>query len=104
MTEIDGLQFLLCHTEDEWGFGDYGKDKYVGPCCRNLAYYQNGKLWCLDCKRPRGRLPPGAIAKLSEILKVFPGIRNETHILGDRSDPETSNDDEQAPNALERDT
>jgi len=74
-TSIEGMQFLLCRDADA-----------TKPCCRNLAYYRNGKLWCTDCRRPRGRLLPKAIEGLLVILGVYPDIMKETHILRDRSE------------------
>src|SRR5262249_52400178 len=76
MTSLDGMRLLLCRDRDAL------KTKTAqGPCCRNLAYYMNGKLWCADCKRPRGRLPPKVIDWLSVVISTFPGMKNETHIL-----------------------
>ena len=73
--QIDGMQFLLCREDD-----------ITKPCCRNLAYYANGKLWCVDCKRPRGRLAPLAITGLLALLAIYPGIVKQTHVLRDKSD------------------
>jgi hypothetical protein len=80
-TPLDGMQFLLCREAD-----NLRTKTTKGPCCRNLAYYRNGKLWCADCKRPRGRLPPKVIASLLVMLNTFPGIKNKTHILRDKSE------------------
>jgi hypothetical protein len=82
-TPLEGMQFLLCRTRD-----------ITRPCCRNLAYYRNGKLWCVDCKRPRGRLSASVIDALVKVLNVFPGIMSETHILRDTSELP---DDEEGP-------
>ena len=73
--QIDGMQFLLCRESD-----------ITKPCCRNLAYYRNEKLWCVDCKRPRGRLAPLAITGLLALLAIYPGIVKQTHVLRDKSD------------------
>ena len=73
--QIDGMQFLLCRESD-----------ITKPCCRNLAYYANGKLWCVDCKRPRGRLAPLAITGLLALLAIYPGIMKQTHVLRDTSE------------------
>jgi hypothetical protein len=80
-TPLDGMQFLLCREADT-----LRTKTTKGPCCRNLAYYRNGKLWCMDCKRPRGRLPPKVIAGLLAVFNAFPGIKDETHVLRDKSD------------------
>jgi len=81
MTPLEGMKFLLCREQDVL------KTKTAkGPCCRNLAYCRNGKLWCADCKRPRGRLPPNVIAALLVMLDTFPDIKGETHILRDRGE------------------
>jgi hypothetical protein len=73
--QIDGMQFLLCREND-----------ITKPCCRNLAYYRNEKLWCVDCKRPRGRLAPLAITGLLALLAIYPGIMKQTHVLRDKGD------------------
>jgi hypothetical protein len=97
-TPLDGMQFLLCRERDV-----LRTKTSPGPCCRNLAYYKNGKLWCADCKRPRGRLPPNVIAALMAALNVIPGIRDQTHILRDVS--ELPNEEpEPTPSPVERDT
>src|SRR6516165_10591560 len=75
MTPIDGMQFLLCREDD-----------ITKPCCRNLAYYRNEKLWCVDCKRPRGRLPPKAIAAMLVLLNTYPDIMSQTHVLRDKTE------------------
>jgi hypothetical protein len=54
------LHFMLCRVQD------------VLPCCRNLAYFANGKLWCEDCKRGRGKLSPTATGVFTELAKAFP--------------------------------
>jgi len=76
---LDGMQFLLCRDRDV-----LRTKTTPGPCCRNLAYYRNGKLWCVDCKRPRGRLPPKLIAALLVAADTFPGLKDQTHTLQDR--------------------
>jgi hypothetical protein len=77
-TPLDGMQFLLCRDRDV-----LRTRTTEGPCCRNLAYYRNGKLWCQDCKRSRG-LPPEVIAALLAAIGAIPGIKDEVHILQDR--------------------
>src|SRR5262249_33655604 len=69
------LQFLLCRTEDVYK-----------PCCRNLAYHANGKLWCVDCRRPRGKLPPKVIEALSKVIAIYPEAQNQIHILRDKTE------------------
>jgi hypothetical protein len=81
MSELDGMQFLLCRDRDV-----LRTKTSPGPCCRNLAYYRNGKLWCVDCKQPRGRLPLNVITALIAMLKVLPEIKDQTHILRDTSE------------------
>jgi len=90
-TSIEGMQFLLCRDAD-----------VTKPCCKNLTYYRNGKLWCTDCRRPRGRLPPKVIAGLLVILGFYPEIMKEVHILRDRS--ELPNEDKSATDTADSDT
>ena len=85
------LQFLLCRTEDVYR-----------PCCRNLAYHANGKLWCVDCKRPRGKLSPKVIEALSKVIAIYPEARNQVHILRDKT--ELPNETEPAADTVARDT
>jgi hypothetical protein len=83
MATLEGMQFLLCRDAD-----------VTKPCCKNLAYFRNGKLWCADCRHPRGRLPPRVIAALLVILGIYPDIMKETHILRDRSElPDEATED-----------
>src|SRR5262245_58218786 len=97
-TPLDGLQFLLCRECDAL------KTKTTaGPCCRNLAYYRNGKLWCADCKRPRGRLSEKVIATLLVLINTMPGVTDQTFILRDKSEL-PANDYEEAADSVERDT
>ena len=91
---IDGMQFLLCRNQDVFK-----------PCCRNLAYYRNSKLWCIDCKRPRGQLSPKVIAGLLVILGVCPKIVKETHILRNKSElPDEAEASEPAADPVGGDT
>ena len=76
---LDGMQFLLCRDRDV-----LRTRTTEGPCCRNLAYYRNGKLWCQDCKRPRGRLPPLVITMLLAAIDAIPGFKDEVHVLQDK--------------------
>jgi hypothetical protein len=68
-------RFLLCRKADTYK-----------PCCRNLAYHANGKLWCADCKRPRGKLAPRVIEALSRVIAIYPEVRAQVHILRDESE------------------
>jgi hypothetical protein len=52
----------------------------------------------VDCKRPRGRLPPRVIAGLSAMLNTFPEIKDETHIFRDKT--ELPNEIEQATDPM----
>src|SRR5262249_13413140 len=68
--ELDRMEFLLCREQDALRTGNLR-----GPCCRNLAYYQSGKLFCADCKKYRGHIPTKVIAALSALSNIYPKIR-----------------------------
>ena len=98
-TVLDDVEFLLCREQDALRIGSH-----AGPCCRNLARFRNGKLWCLDCKRPRGRLPPKVIAALIAAIGAIPGIKDQTFVLRDKSDLSEATDeyDESTTDTAER--
>src|SRR5262249_17333403 len=56
------------------------------PCCNNLARVVNGRLFCAHCKRPRGKLPDEAVTWLLRVLEIFPGAKDQVHLL--RETPE----------------
>src|SRR5262249_54418698 len=84
-TPLDNVQFWLCRNQDV-----LRTKVAAGPCCKNLAYYRNEKLWCVDCKRPRGRLPPKVIAALISAINAMPTLKTQTWVFRDEPDIQTA--------------